>query len=690
MNLLSPIANRIAWMAVSAILTAPLWADEPATAGARAASPASAGAQAASDALGHGVDRDAPDFVTASLLVIGPGDELYSCAGHAALRMECPTYGLDYCFSYESESVGDKVLAFFRGKLKMGMFAVPTETFLSLYRESGRGVRQYALDLPPAVETRLWKLLDDKVAEGAELPYEFLERGCAQAMFRILIEAVAPTQLDPGRWPEPFLLTRREIVDAAVRDHFPWNRFFLYSLVGVEADREVTNQEKVVTPDVLRDILGRVRIAGVPVISGPGVELLPETRSRRASRFPPPIAIAWLVLAVAVANLVFRSRAVDFLFVAVQTLAGCFFAYLVFVSNLPATGWNWLLVPFNPLPALLWKSRGRWSLAFAFVLLVWEAGMLLSPHRLADPAYLVLVAAYFVFYVRIPASSGGGCGACSKSEIGMRTRTGEGQNKDVIVNAVQKHPVVFDVAIPQPGEISGEGVVSALRGERFALCEHFHHCGELSDVFAALQRFTEVFPVARGLDDAVFHDSMNSSILSGSVQHGAVGSRAICFASSNASRVKSWGVFRCLTSWNGIPPTATHFLRKLVMAVVKFNPMSSKTSSASVLRSSSRRIVSVVVIAISLFLFERNECNVQHSECAVNPSRGTELPRRVASVSSVYSVVPPLASLLRGHFRVFRVSVFKKAHHPPATPCMARPPVSANPLLKSCSPLPTP
>ena len=62
--------------------------------------------------------------------------------------------------------------------------------------------------------------------------------------------------------------------------------------------------------------------------------------------------------------------------------------------------------------------------------------------------------------------------------------------------------------------------------------------------------------------DAVLHDSMNSSILSGSVQQGAFGSRAIRFASSNASSVTSCGVFFGFTSWNGMPPTATHFLRK--------------------------------------------------------------------------------------------------------------------------------
>ena len=85
-----------------------------------------------------GIDRTDPNFVTASLLVMSPGNELYSCAGHSCIRLECPTFNLDYCFSYESESVKEKVLSFFLGKLKMGMFAVPTAEWLKMYEDIGR------------------------------------------------------------------------------------------------------------------------------------------------------------------------------------------------------------------------------------------------------------------------------------------------------------------------------------------------------------------------------------------------------------------------------------------------------------------------------------------------------------------------------------------------------------------------
>ena len=88
------------------------------------------------------------------------------------------------------------------------------------------------------------------------------------------------------------------------------------------------------------------------------------------------------------------------IFLVVQSVFGAFMSYLLFVSDLPVTSWNWLIVPFNLLPALFCKWRRKWALAFAAILILWEAGMILYPHQLTDPAYLVLVFAYIVFYFK--------------------------------------------------------------------------------------------------------------------------------------------------------------------------------------------------------------------------------------------------------------------------------------------------
>lgn len=345
------------------------------------------------------VDRTDPNFVTASLLVFGPGDELFSCAGHACIRLECPVYKLDYCFSYESEAISEKVLTFFAGRLKMGMFAIPAEEFFRQYVEGGRGCWQYRLELTPAVKQRLWKIMDDKAAEGANLPYDYVRRGCAWSVLSCLRAALNPLQLEVLSWPAKYDRTRREITSSELPEH-PWKVFALHAIWGYETDSEVTKIEKVLMPNDLLEFLKGAKVNGVPVISGEGVEVLPQKNVPHAPFFTPMMAAILFVL-LAIVNLIWiRKPFLDLIFMAMQAVAGLFFTYLVFFSSLPATGWNWLLVPFNPLPLVFWRWRRYWAWGFVAVLLAWEGFMLFSPHQLTDPAYLVIVFAYVILYAR--------------------------------------------------------------------------------------------------------------------------------------------------------------------------------------------------------------------------------------------------------------------------------------------------
>ena len=358
----------------------------------------SAVAQSPNAAFNDGIDRSDPNFVTASLLVMSPGDELYSCAGHSCIRMECPTFNLDYCFSYEGESVKDKIGTFFMGKLKMGMFAIPTAEYIRLGRESQRGVMQYKLNLPPDAKQRLWKILDQGVAEGPSLPYDYVRRGCAQSTLINIINALKPYQLVVSHWPDKFsACTRRELGDTATVD-YPWHQFVLHFVCGIGLDTDVDNFGKVVISEDLLQILRLATINDRPVIENDGVELVKSSLIKKPCRVT-PFAVSLAVVGLSFVNLFLKRNSVDFLMLGFQSFVGLLATLLLF-SGLPTTSWNWLIVPFNLLPLVFWKWRQKWALWFAGVLVLWEIGMIAYPHRLTDPAYLVLVGAYIIFYLK--------------------------------------------------------------------------------------------------------------------------------------------------------------------------------------------------------------------------------------------------------------------------------------------------
>ena len=355
-------------------------------------------------ALSDGIDRTDPNFVKASLVVIGPGDEFFGCAGHSSLRLECPTFKLDNCFTCESESIRENPLRFVMGNLKMGVFAVPTVDFLKIYESLGRRATQYPLNLPPDVKQRLWKIMDEKVKQGTCLHYDYIRYCCVQTVLMPLLEAIRPYEITFAPWPEKYRLTRRELL-AENLAWCPWTRFALHTIAGTEVDEKVSNPKTVILSQDLLDALRGARVLGKPLIEGEGEVLLPNQRIS-ASGFFTPMVVALLLLALAIGSCFVSAKWIDWFFLALQSMLGLLMTHLLVVSNLPATSWNWLIVPFNLLPLVFWKWRKKWALAFAAVLLVWEAGMALSPHQLTDPAYLVIALAYAVFYAKVGTSLG--------------------------------------------------------------------------------------------------------------------------------------------------------------------------------------------------------------------------------------------------------------------------------------------
>lgn len=333
------------------------------------------------------------DFVRAYYVVAEPGGALYSIFGHACLHLVCPAYDLDYFFSYESEEASKKVLTFLSGNLQMGMAAVDPETYLSGFEKDGRCVVEYELNLPIDKKRELWRVLDEKLAEGMNLPYDFEARGCAYSCSVLLNEALGDTKIEYAPWSPRFERTRREMCNDFGKYNYPWNMMFIMALVGTEVDKPLTPEQKLIIPTELAEVWQLAKVDGEYLLSRDAHVLLPSTCKHSASWFTPMVA-ALLLLALALLSWFVKVPYIDWLILAVVTLIGAVITYLVAFSSLPCTSWNWLIIPFNILPAIAWKWRKYWSFPYAGVIVIWIAGMLISTHQLVDPSMIVLSMAF--------------------------------------------------------------------------------------------------------------------------------------------------------------------------------------------------------------------------------------------------------------------------------------------------------
>ncbi|MBQ9523526.1 MAG: DUF4105 domain-containing protein [Bacteroidaceae bacterium] len=342
---------------------------------------------------------EADNFVTASILVATPSDVLYSCVGHASIRMQCPHYGLDMVYTYESESVTNRVLTFFMGNLNMGMTAVPTERVLADYASEGRGITEYVLNIPLEKRKQLWQYLDGKVEEGMNLPYDYLNRSCALACLNAVSAAVLPDTLSFGEWDERLVKKSRRALLGDRTDDFPWDRFIIFTITGTEADKDCAITEKVVIPTDLIDVLQKTTLNGQPVLEEPNT-LVSQTISIEKSGWLTPMVLACILLLLAVISCSWLQRPLSILLLALQLVLGLAVTYLVIFSALPNTSFSWLIVPLNPLPFLLWRWRRWWLLPFALICICWSIAMLVRIwNPLVDNAYIVFALALAINYI---------------------------------------------------------------------------------------------------------------------------------------------------------------------------------------------------------------------------------------------------------------------------------------------------
>ena len=357
--------------------------------------------------LNDTIDRNAEDFVVVSLLVCEPYETLYSSLGHAALRLQCPDYNLDYVFSYEGENVRNKIWTFLRGDLKMGLFAFPTDLFLRVYEVAGRGVTAYQLNLSPQQDQELWRIMDEMRTAGMALPYDYFKRGCAKSVVDVVKRTVGPNGIHYAPWPEKYTdHTIRELVRDYMVD-MPWTEFMLYFLIGSEAERPMSCEQKLIVPTDLVEVWQQATFDnGKSVLSAEGQELVPGSKEEKKN-IVTPLLVALLLLLMAMGalwtlrteNRAWRivGEVIDYIVLTISTLFGALMTYLVCFSSLPCTEWNWLIIPFNILPAIAWFLRRYWAIGYAVIIAVWCAvmtGMLIWGHVIVDWSHIVMAFAF--------------------------------------------------------------------------------------------------------------------------------------------------------------------------------------------------------------------------------------------------------------------------------------------------------
>lgn len=253
------------------------------------------------------IDRLDSDFVWVSLCIADPTDQsqdYLGITGHAFLRLQCPTFGLDYCFSYESEKIKGQLWDFISGKLKMGMFAVPTEEYIEDYRIWKRAVHEYRINMPAEAEQRLWEQMDNHMMTEQDMQMNLIKFGCANTLLRYVERALAPSQIQ-YEWPEKFQTKSAMEIAEEHMECYPWSLLGIRLIAGKEYAQLKTPKQKVIFPTDLLEVWSNATINGGPLLEYVGDLVEAEPVVIEKPWFTPRLCGILIILLV-IGDVVFR------------------------------------------------------------------------------------------------------------------------------------------------------------------------------------------------------------------------------------------------------------------------------------------------------------------------------------------------------------------------------------------------
>ncbi len=370
---------------------------------------------------GYVLQPDSSNFVIASLVTATPSDAIYSSLGHCALRMECPTAGLDYCFSLEMAAEAKHYAQFFAGDLKVAVVAVPTAEFMKVYSSEGRGMTQYELNLTHHEKQNLWRLLDEELMKPPHLTFNFLNTNCVMMAITMIENCLIGERLDFGQLPAALQLDNGDLI----RYHSqatPWAQFLYITLSGSACDGHYATEYRL-SPKMIVEVLEQSVIRGDstaarPALTGTRTQLLPVVTPLTPSRTTPTIlfgSLLALVILITAAEWLFHARrtakVLDIILLTLQTIAGIILFYTSAVACLFGTHWNWYLIIANPIPILCWLlfRRKPWYPKLYLLYTIVLVGFILAtplssqldlPHQLITASFAVRTLSHYMRWKR--------------------------------------------------------------------------------------------------------------------------------------------------------------------------------------------------------------------------------------------------------------------------------------------------
>lgn len=310
-----------------------------------------------------------PTDLHASFLIADPGLDFYSSYGHCVVRLQCPSAGLDLCYTYSLDDNFENEVAMFRGNGKGQYAAIKTPIFIEEYKEAKRGVKNYEINLTIDQIRTLWQILDQEMSEGAYRHYNYLKTNCSSMSVLALERCLGNDEIKWGTLSPGITGTYRDFINT-ISEHRPWTGFFWTTILGAGGD-ELGNMEDKMGPELIVPAMQEAKLVSPDGAERPFLKGEPTVVNESGLVYKDWLFTPWsffamvLLLAIIVSLLEWKEKAkgvvigFDAILLGLQTIAGIVIFYLSIISDMTGASHNWNLLVLNPLPVILWLAARK-------------------------------------------------------------------------------------------------------------------------------------------------------------------------------------------------------------------------------------------------------------------------------------------------------------------------------------------
>ncbi len=207
------------------------------------------------------------DSARVSLITCSPGQELYSCFGHSAIRVTDYRQGFDVVFNYGTFDFDQPnfYLNFVRGHMIYMLGVDRFDDFRMQYVYEQRNIYEQELNLNSTDRIKVFDfLVNNAKDENRNYRYDFLYDNCATRIRDVFQKNVDGVKFDYSTFTEQ--KSFRDLIND-YSENEPWQQFGMGLLIGLPVDRQATPAQMCFLPDYLSRAFAHANINGQPLCS---------------------------------------------------------------------------------------------------------------------------------------------------------------------------------------------------------------------------------------------------------------------------------------------------------------------------------------------------------------------------------------------------------------------------------------